>query len=43
MYNGMKLILKSEKLKRSMGLKEHHDGFKLVNYLEWWSAVAFVR
>jgi hypothetical protein len=30
-------------LKRLMELKVHQDGFKPVNSLEWWSAVASVR
>ncbi len=25
-----------------MGLKVHHDGVKLANFLEWWSAIAWV-
>ena len=41
--NEMKLILKSGKPKRLMGLKIHQDGFKLTNSLEWWSVVASVR
>ena len=39
----MKLILKSRKPKRFMGLKVLHDGFKQANSLEWWSAIAFMR
>jgi hypothetical protein len=31
----MKMILKSRNLKRVLGLKVHHDGFKLIDYLEW--------
>ena len=27
-------------VKKAMGLKELHDGFKLANSLEWWSAIA---
>lgn len=38
-----KLIFKFRKPKRIMGLKEHQEGFKLSNYLEWWSSVAAVR
>ena len=41
--NKMKLILKSWKPKRLMGLRVHHGGFKLANWLEWRSAVAYVR
>ena len=37
----MKLIVKSKKPERLMGLKVRHDGFKLANYLEWQSVVAF--
>ena len=33
----MKLILKSGKPKRLMGFKAHHDGFKPIDSLEWWS------
>ena len=32
--NEMKLILKSKKPKRVMGLKAHHRGFELANSLE---------
>jgi hypothetical protein len=39
----MKLILKSGKMKRLVGLKVHVDGFKPAKFLEWWSAVASVR
>lgn len=35
--------LRVQEVKRLMGLKTHHDGFKLVNSLEWWSAVASMR
>jgi hypothetical protein len=31
--NETELMLKSTKLKRLMGLKAHHDGFKLANFL----------
>jgi hypothetical protein len=41
--NEMKLILKSGKMKRLVGLKVHVDGFKPAKFLEWWSAVASVR
>jgi hypothetical protein len=37
--NEMKLILKFGKLKRVMGLKVHEDGFKVVEFLEWPSAL----
>jgi hypothetical protein len=37
------LILESEKPKRLMGLKIHHDGFKQTNFMEWQIVVAFVR
>lgn len=40
--NEMKLILKSRKLERLMGLKVHQDGFKPTNFVEWLSAVASV-
>ena len=39
----MELLLKFGKLKRLMRLKVRHDGFKLVNFLEWPSVVASVR
>lgn len=26
-----------------MGLKVHHDGVKLANFLEWWSAIASLK
>ena len=39
-WNEMKLVLKSRKLKRLLGLKVHHNGF---NSLEWRSAVASAR
>lgn len=42
-YNEMKLILKSEKVKRLMGLKIHQDGSKPTNSLEWLSVVASMR
>ena len=37
--NEMKLILKSGKPKRLMGLIVHHDGFKPYNSLDWQRAV----
>ena len=39
----LKLILKSGKPKRLIGLKVHHDGFKPANSLEWWIVGASVR
>ena len=36
----MKLISKSRKLKRLLGLKVHHDGFKPIDSLEWRSTVS---
>ena len=43
-YNDMKVIFKvREAGKVEMGQKIHHDGFKPLHYLEWWSAVASVR
>jgi hypothetical protein len=39
----MKLVLKSGKLERIMGLKIPHDLFKPIDSLEWRSAIAFVR
>jgi hypothetical protein len=41
--NEMKLVLKSKKLKKLMGLKVHHDGLKPNNFLERRSAVASLR
>jgi hypothetical protein len=35
--NEMKLILKSRKPKRLMGMKAYHHGFKSTNSLEWQS------
>ena len=29
----MKLVLKSRNMRRLMGLKVHHNGFKLTNFL----------
>ena len=35
--------LKVQEAERQMGLEVHHDGFKPVNFLEWWSVVAPAR
>ena len=42
-YNGNEIDSRVWGLKRLMGLKEHRDGFKLANVLEWHSVVASVR
>ena len=39
----MKLILKSAKSKRLIGLEVYHDGFIPANFLKWGSAVAYGR
>ena len=41
--NEMKLVFKSRKPKRLMGLKTHQGGFKPTISLAWWSVGAFVR
>ena len=37
--NELKLIIEFGRPKRVMGLKVHQDGFKVVNFLEWPSAL----